>query len=54
MVIAQNRPAVLYVETNEPSLENRRFKLGNFELTQYKKSDTNPLLIQQHFAKLDR
>ena len=23
----------------------------NFELTQYKKSETNPLLIQQHFAE---
>ena len=24
----------------------------NFELTQYKKSETNPLLIQQHFAEI--
>ena len=24
----------------------------NFELTQHKKSETNPLLIQQHFAKI--
>jgi len=23
----------------------------NFELTQYKKSETNPLLIQQHFSE---
>jgi hypothetical protein len=24
----------------------------NFELTQHKKSETNPLLIQQHFAEI--
>jgi hypothetical protein len=24
----------------------------NFELTKYKKSETNPLLIQQHFAEI--
>jgi hypothetical protein len=24
----------------------------NFELTKYKKSETNPLLIQQHFAEV--
>jgi hypothetical protein len=24
----------------------------NFELTQYKKPETNPLLIQQHFAEI--
>jgi hypothetical protein len=78
----------LYVEANEPSLENRRIKLGMqyatklkaypshpayecvfnplfenvydkqpntiqpFGLTQYEKSETSPLLIQQHFADI--
>jgi hypothetical protein len=41
--------APIVIPENPPCLNPK--PTFNFELTQYKKSETNPLLIQQHFAE---
>jgi hypothetical protein len=42
--------APIVIPENPPWLNPK--PIFNFELTQYKKSETNPLLIQQHFAEI--
>jgi len=42
--------APIVIPENPPWLNPN--PIFNFELTQYKKSETNPLLIQQHFAEI--
>jgi hypothetical protein len=42
--------APIVIPENPPCLNPK--PTFNFELTQYKKSETNPLLIQQHFAEI--
>jgi hypothetical protein len=42
--------APIVIPENPPWLNTR--PTFNFELTQYKKSETNPLLIQQHCAEI--
>jgi hypothetical protein len=42
--------AHIVIPENPPWLNLK--PIFNFELTQYKKSETNPLLIQQHFAEI--
>ena len=42
--------APIVIPENPPWLNPKA--IFNFELTQYKKSETKPLLIQQHFAEI--
>jgi hypothetical protein len=48
--IANRQEREFVIPENPPWLNQK--PTFNFELTQHKKSETNPVLIQQHFAEI--
>jgi hypothetical protein len=50
IALASDDKAPIVIPENPPWLNQK--PTFNFELTQHKKSETNPVLIQQHFAEI--